>query len=656
MKKSLLSLLVCAAVSCSVYAEQMPQNEHARSGINYNAIVVKLKPSKPLLKATSNASKLALTDPALTVSTLFYANNLRSTQTSEMAELNTRYGFDRYMRIAIPEDKTGDVAYINQIIDELEQNANVEIVYPESMPVSLDKYRQEAGKSKPLLKSTLKGTATSSELPDYRQLQDYIKSPVDKRQGYYMGGVNRDSVDQYPGNTGEGITIISMENNAWNTNHINLPPISLSKGNKRYGEDSEHDSASVGIMAATDMGAGIRGLSWKSTLGYAAWEANNLYNMIPLLKAGDVVQMGLQTYGGEITGSCYEDCYVPVEHDPSYYDIVKALTDKGVYVIEAAGNGDINLDSPAFNGEFDVNQRDSGAIIAGAFCANNGARAYFSTYGSRVTSSAWGCWDVVTTGYGDLHATKNAEYTDTFAGTSSANPIVAGVVASLSGIAKAHNITVTPYQMRKILQETGTPLAGANSAKIGTQPDMQQAVAKILALGEPGQEPAPTANAGADQTVTGTTDSARSYPLDASKSQNAVSWSWSISKGSGTFWLQEKQNGAWVNSVEGAHAYAVIPANTAGEVTYLLTTKNKNGETAQDSVTLYVDKAETAAEHATAPAYNASTVYGESCTQVSYKGEVWQNQWYVNPGQETPGTGGEWGAWRLAGSANNSCK
>jgi hypothetical protein len=657
MKKSLLSLLVCAGVSCSVYADQLPQNEHAKAGISYEAIVVKLKPAKPLLKATSTSSQLGLNDLSLTIDPMFYSTNLKSSgkEASEVEALNDRYGFDRYVRIGVPVEKNGDTAYINNIISELEQNANIEFVYPESKPVSLDKIRQGKWGNKPVSKSTLQGTVTASGLPDYRNLQDYLKSPAEKRRGYYLGGINRDSVNGYAGHAGDGVTIISMENNAWNTNHINLPAISLSKGNKTYGVDSEHDTASVGIIAAKDIGAGVRGISWKSTMGYASWMANNLYNMIPFLKAGDVVQMGLQTYGGEITGTCKTECYVPVEYDQSYFDIIKALTDKGVYVIAAAGNGDINLDHSAFKGKFDVSQRDSGSILAGAVCAKNGKKADFSTYGSRVTSAGWGCWDVVSTGYGDLRATKNEEYTATFAGTSSANPLVAGVVASLSGIAKANDITVTPYQMRQILQETGTVLAAGDSSKIGTLPDMQQAVARIMALKSQDPQLAPTANAGADQTVEASTDIAHSYVLDGSKSKNAVSWVWSISKGSGTFWLQEKQNGTWQTSVEGEHVYAVIPANTEGDVTYLLTTKNKNGVTAQDSVTIHVEKAKQD-EATSAAAYNSKTVYASRCTSVSYNGKVWQNQWYVNAGQETPGTGGQWGAWRLEGSASNSCK
>lgn len=694
MKKSILSLLICAAVTCAAHAETVPQPELAQDGVSYSAIVVKLKAAKPLLKSsgtvttttTSTASKLTLSDPSLVATNMFYATKLRSGQSAEIAELNEHYGFDRYRRIELPENKSSDKNYINSVIAELENNPNVEVVYPESAPVSLDDVNQQNEQSKPLLKSTLNSTVGAAAVPDFRHRQFYAKSPIDKREGYYMGGVNRDSVNSYPGNAGDGVTIISMENCAWNPNHINLPPIALSQGDKSTQPCSDHDTSSVGIMAATDIGAGVRGLSWKSRVGYAAWQSNNLYNMIPLLKAGDVVQMGMQAYGGEVAGTCTSNCFIPSESQQAYYDIVKALTDKGVFVIAASGNGNINLDAAGFKGKFDVNVRDSGAIIVGAFCANNGKKASFSTYGSRVTSSAWGCWDVVTTGGGDLHNATNAQYTGGFSGTSSANPIVAGVVASLSGIAKAKGITITPVQMRQILQETGTPLAGTDATKIGTFPDMGRAVARIL-----GQKddvptlPAPTAAAGADYTMVSPTTGVSVYPLDGSKSLNAKSYTWSVTKGSGTFFVEEKLNGNLVNSVDGAHAYAVIPANTEGEAVYTLTTTGADGRTAQDSMTIKVSKPavpakddtpskdetpakddtpskdETPAKDDTpakdtTPAYNAKIAYPTKCTKVAHNGKIWFNQWYVNPGQEEPGKGGTWGAWREQGASGNSCK
>ncbi len=688
MKKSILSLLICAAVTCSAHAETAPDVQLAQQGVTYTAIVVKLKPSKPLLKSTgtttttTTASKLTLSDPLLVPTTMFKPKlqSTRTSQTNEFAELNARYGFDRYLRIELPENKSTNKEYINSVIAELERNQNIEVVYPESLPVSMDEGINNDKQAPALLKSSVQSGVGASGIPDFRYKQYYMKAPTEKQAGYYMGGVNRDSVNQYAGNAGEGVTIISMENYIWNTNHVNLPKPALIQGNGTFNGD-DHDTASVGIMAATDIGTGMRGLAWKSRVGFAGWQNNNLYNMIPLLKAGDVVQMGMQTGGGEVAGCTTNTCYVPQENRQDYYDIIKALTDKGVYVIEAAGNGNVNLDHTGFNGKFNVHVRDSGAIIAGAFCAKEGTRAWFSTYGSRVTSSSWGCFDVATTGYGSINKVVNAEYTHAHSGTSASNPIIAGVVASLSGIARANGITVTPVQMRQILQETGTPLANGDSALVGTQPDMERAVAKILALKNGGETlPAPTAVAGADYTMVSATSGVSVYPLDGSQSLNAKSYNWSVTKGSGTFWLEAKLNGTLVSSVDDAHAYAVIPANTEGEATFTLTTTGADGRTAQDSMTIKVSKPavpaqdetpakdetpaqdetpakdETPAQDTT-PAYNPKIAYPVKCTKVAHNGKIWFNQWYVNPGQEEPGKGfSSWGAWREQGASNNACK
>ena len=681
MKKTILSVLVCAAITCTAYAQTGPsvQQEQPQvlQGVSYDAIVVKLKPGK------AKTYQLKLHDPALVATRMYHAENLSSERAAELAKLNERYGFDRYLRITLPADKKQDRNYIENIITALEQNQDVESVSPEALPVF-----QETEQASTKLKSTVNNNLSAVSVPDYRALQDYLKAPTDKREGYYMGGVNRDSVNQYKGNEGEDITIVSSENCGWNTNHVNLPPMAFVKGpNEVTCSEREHNTASVGILAARDIGSGVRGLSDKSQIGYAAWPASNLYNVIPLLKAGDVVSLNMQTYGGEIAGTCTKECYIPIEWLDSYYNVIKALTDKGVFVITSAANGNINLDSPAFNGKWDLNVRDSGAIIAGAFCSKDGKKASFSTYGSRVTSSSRGCGDVTTTGYGNLYNKTNANYTSTFGGTSSATPIVAGVVASLSGIARAHGITVTPRQMRQILAETGTPIANGDSAKVGTQPDMERAVARILALKDGGDMtiPAPTAAAGADYTMVSPTTGVSTYPLDGSKSLNAKSYNWSVTKGAETFSLQANLNGTLVKSVDSAHAYAVIPANSEGEATFTLTTTGADGRTATDSMTIKVSKPAVPAKDDTpatddtpakddtpttddtpatdetpvkpaVPAYDAKIAYPTKCTKVSYNGKIWFNQWYVNPGQETPGTGGQWGAWREQGSSNNSCK
>lgn len=55
------------------------------------------------------------------------------------------------------------------------------------------------------------------------------------------------------------------------------------------------------------------------------------------------------------------------------------------------------------------------------------------------------------------------------------------------------------------------------------------------------------------------------------------------------------------------------------------------------------------------PTYDASKTYDKKCTSVSHNGKVWQNQWYLNAGQEEPGKGGAWGGWREVRTSSNSC-
>ena len=57
-----------------------------------------------------------------------------------------------------------------------------------------------------------------------------------------------------------------------------------------------------------------------------------------------------------------------------------------------------------------------------------------------------------------------------------------------------------------------------------------------------------------------------------------------------------------------------------------------------------------------ASAYSKNQAYPTKCTRVSHKGQIWHNQWYVNAGQEEPGSNGAWGAWRVEGASNNSCR
>ena len=174
---------------------------------------------------------------------------------------------------------------------------------------------------------------------------------------------------------------------------------------------------------------------------------------------------------------------------PSVFDAIQTAVAKGFVVIEAAGNGGVNLDQAACSGVFDRSVQDSGAIIVGAGQRpSNGLdrqREGFSSFGSRVDLQGWGS-GVVTTGYGDLYLASDRPadpafwYTEVFSGTSSASAIVAGAVANLQGIALAQSgVPIDPLQLRTLLVQTGSPQSGNTDEPIGPRPNLRQAVAQL---------------------------------------------------------------------------------------------------------------------------------------------------------------------------------
>ena len=54
-----------------------------------------------------------------------------------------------------------------------------------------------------------------------------------------------------------------------------------------------------------------------------------------------------------------------MEYWQANFDVIRNATAKGIIVVEGAGNGTMNLDSSIYDGRFDRNVRDSGAIMVG---------------------------------------------------------------------------------------------------------------------------------------------------------------------------------------------------------------------------------------------------------------------------------------------------
>jgi subtilisin family serine protease len=241
-----------------------------------------------------------------------------------------------------------------------------------------------------------------------------------------------------------------------------------------------HGTAVLGEVVGRDNGKGVVGIApdvdrvITSSIGDTS-VADAIDTAAEQLGAGDVLLIELQ--GGGPRGR-----FLPVEYWDDAFDAISAATDRGIVVVEAAGNGGEDLDHRAYGGKLDRKRRDSGAIVVGAGGPpragfTDRARLDFSNYGSRVDVQGWGR-RVATLDYGDLQqcAGVDRHYTDLFSGTSSASPIVAGAAILLESYTRARGVTLAPREVRRVLGETGTPQTGDTGKHIGPRPDLDRAL------------------------------------------------------------------------------------------------------------------------------------------------------------------------------------
>ena len=198
------------------------------------------------------------------------------------------------------------------------------------------------------------------------------------------------------------------------------------------------------------------------------------------LEAGDVLLIEVQR--GRL----------PAEVDAADFDAIRLASALGVVVVEAAGNGGVDLDAcvnlpdgrSLRRGA--AGFRDSGAILVGASrSALPHDRASFSNHGSRLDCFAWG--DSVTScGYGDLAGDAATNYyTSSFSGTSSASPIVAGAAALVQYLHRAGGAgTLGPRALRALLSnpKTGTRQGPNVGGHVGIMPDLEAIVRDELQL------------------------------------------------------------------------------------------------------------------------------------------------------------------------------
>jgi hypothetical protein len=294
-----------------------------------------------------------------------------------------------------------------------------------------------------------------------------------------------------PGADGAGISFIDMEL-GWTLDHEDLGTHGKIPLHGEIQDGSrEHGTAVLGVICALDNSIGCIGITPNLTsvdvVSYNnCWQRDCVNAMVPAfdrLNAGDVLLLEAQL-ADPINPK-------PLEFLPHVFEMIATLTDRGIIVIEPAGNNarsgqDIalfatNLDPDAPDFE------DSGAIVvAAASSTYPHERRANSNFGKRVDCYAWG--DSVATLFSDVSGITTS-YRPDFRDTSAASAIIAGAAASLQGMAQQNlGYRLGPRELRAILADraTGTLSAGDEAADgamvdlIGVMPDLDTISREVL--------------------------------------------------------------------------------------------------------------------------------------------------------------------------------
>ncbi len=395
----------------------------------------------------------------------------------------------RFYRVAAPEGRLKGLA------EKLRARPEVEAAYVK--PPTVPPVIQES--APPLAEDAPPTT------PDFVASQIYLNAAPE--------GIDALFAWTRPGGSGAGVRIIDVEG-AWRFTHEDLTQNQGGVvGGTQYTERSwrDHGTAVLGEFSGDRNSIGVTGICPDAnvraishgTIGSAA----AIRRAADLLGAGDIILLEMHRPGPRHNFASRDDQlgYIAVEWWPDDLAAIQYATSRGILVVEAAGNGAENLDDALYNTRpagFPASWTnpfrrtvDSGAVIVGAGAPPPGthgrdhgadrSRLDFSNFGSCVDVQGWGR-EVTTCGYGLLQGGMNEDlwYTDRFAGTSSASPIVTGALGSLQGgLRAAHRPLLTPATARQLLRTTGTPQQngpnGPATQRIGNRPDLRQAFTQL---------------------------------------------------------------------------------------------------------------------------------------------------------------------------------
>lgn len=280
---------------------------------------------------------------------------------------------------------------------------------------------------------------------------------------------------------GLGVGFVDLEQ-GWTLSHEDLAGAGITLISGVNQSFAGHGTAVLGEIVAVDNTLGVVGIAprahtrvvseWRTATTYSTAEA--IASAAAVMASGDVLLLETQTTYGTMQN-------VPVEVYDATFDAIRAATDDGIIVVEAAGNGtrDLNnFQTTAGRRILDrthADFRDSGAIMVGAAKSTvPHARSSFSNFGNRIDCFGWGD-SIETCGNGST-GTGTTTYTSSFGGTSGASPMVAGAAVLVQSWRSARALPrLMPLAMRALLSDplNNTASQTPSTDRVGVMPNLR---------------------------------------------------------------------------------------------------------------------------------------------------------------------------------------
>jgi len=324
----------------------------------------------------------------------------------------------------------------------------------------------------PMLPTGLVGWGTNPESPTAPQ---HLRAPV---------GVDAIHAWHVSGGTGRDVHVADIED-GWNPSHEDLVTQNITRVSTFGASEIDHGTAVMGIILAGDNGVGIVGIAPEAR-GFLVSQvrASGVSNIADAVvvatfaaQVGGVllIEVGPEFVSGSGTGG------LPSEVDPAVLKAIRLATLFGITVVDGGGNESVDLDAHPFLKNLQPDNPafvDSRAIVVGGGAttdinvvpARTWQRHSKSTFGKRVDCFA---------SFLGVRApsTIAGQKYQFFDGTSGASAVIAGVVASIQGMAvAATGQPLGPLDVRVLLRDPklGTRTEPGFRGGVGSMPDLRK--------------------------------------------------------------------------------------------------------------------------------------------------------------------------------------